>query len=104
VIKKDRSSLWKAAAFALACGLGGCLTVKAAPLPSVAPDTCQTASDAKIGVLSWPDEPARHLPAHPSPDLAFKAAAATIRNLEAALRAQQALLNEHNAAVAAGGR
>lgn len=98
-----RGALWKGTAVALALGLSGCLTIKAAPLPSVAPDTCQTAPDAKVGVLSWPDEPARHLPAHPSPDLAFKAAAATIKNLEAALKAQQELIEQHNAAVAAGG-
>jgi hypothetical protein len=97
-------SLWKAVAFALACGLAGCLSIKAAPLPSLPPGTCQAAPESKIEVLSWPDEPARHLPAHPSPDRAFKSAAATIRNLEAALKAQRTLVKEHNAAVAAGGR
>ena len=100
MILKDRSAL-KAAAFALACGLSGCLSIKAAPLPAVAPEACQA---APVDVLSWPDEPARHLPAHPSPDLAFKSAAATIKNLEAALKAQQELIKDHNAAVAAGGR
>jgi hypothetical protein len=97
-------SLWKATAFVLACGLTGCLSIKAAPLPAVAPEACQTAPEMPVEVLSWPDEPARHLPAHPSPDRAFKSAAATIRNLEAALKAQQTLVKEHNAAVAAGGR
>lgn len=103
MIRKDQS-LWKAATIALACGLPGCLSIKASPLPSATPDTCQTAPDAKVDVLSWPDEPARHLPVHPSPDLAFKSAAATIRNLEAALKAQQEIVEQHNAAVAAGGR
>jgi hypothetical protein len=82
----------------------GCLSNQGSSVPSAAPEACQTAPETPVEVLLWPDEPARHLPVHPSPDLAFKSAAATIRNLRAALKAQQELIKDHNAAVAAGGK
>ena len=69
----------------------GCLYIR----PS-APAAC---ADGPVALIDTPDEPARHLPDNPSPDLAFKAAAATIRNLEQALSSQQELVRKHNAAM-----
>ncbi len=71
---------------------GGCLYIRPTAPPRTDPCTA-------IPLLPAPDEPARVLPEHPSPDMAFKAATATIHNLEEAFKDQQELVRQHNAAL-----